>query len=138
MALPDATLPLQAAIITALKGAAAVTALVPSASIYDTPPASAAKPYIAMGPIQVLRERADEYDGADHYIQIDAWAPGPNSKEIKQIGAAIVATIDDAALSLSGHRLIGIDIEQLNYLSDPDGITKHAALTFRARTEPSV
>lgn len=139
MALPDATLPLQKAIVAALKGAAAVTALVPAARVYDAPPPNASKPYIAMGPVQVLPERASEYDGADHFIQIDAWDGGPNTLTVKRIGAAILATLDNASLSLEdNNRLITIDVEQVNYLPDPDGITKHAALTFRARTEPTV
>jgi hypothetical protein len=101
----DASLPLQAAILAALKADAGVIALVNAKSIYDTPPAGALKPYLSFGPVQLIPEHSDEYVGGDTALQLDAWSAGPSSVEIKRIG--------------------------------PDGLTKHAAIACRARTEPT-
>ncbi|CAL8981546.1 hypothetical protein RHODGE_RHODGE_02829 [Rhodoplanes serenus] len=131
----DATLPLQAAIIAALKGDAAVAAIV-SGRIYDRPPPEAVKPYVSFGVVQALPETADEYDGAEITVQLDVWSAKPTTVEAKRIGAAIRAALHGADLAITGHRLVSIEIEQARYITEPDGLTQHAVLIFTARTEP--
>lgn len=133
MTVADASLPLQKAIVAALK-----TAGIASARVYDVPPATPTKPYVSMGPVDVLTEEADEYEGSDTSIQIDAWSAGPGSVEIKQVGRAIRAALHEQELSLEeNQRTVSLTIDQVRYLREPDGITWHAAITARARTEPT-
>lgn len=133
----DSTLAVQKAVFTALNADAAVTAIV-AARIYDAVPAGAAKPYLSFGPMQVLPDIADEYEGSEVTFQIDGWSAGPKSVEAKQIGKAVRAALSGAELALEDNqRLVNIEPVQINYLAEPDGITQHAALTFRARTEPT-
>lgn len=132
----DSTLPLQQQIIATLRDDPALVALVGRRS-YDVIDPDAEKPYVSLGPIQVIPEHAIEYDGSDVSIQIDAWSATVETVEIKRIGAAIRAALDGAALVLDGHRLVDLTAESTGYLIDPDGLTKHAILSFRARTEPT-
>lgn len=137
MADADASLQLQRAIIERLKVDAAVVAIV-GTKVFDVVPAGTAKPYISFGPTQALPDKADEYDGSDIFQQIDAWSDAPNRKPILELGAAIRAALDEQPLTLTDNqRLVRLSIEQTNYLTEPDGLTRHAALTFRARTEPA-
>ena len=70
-------------------------------------------------------------------VQLDGWAKGPDTVEVKRIGAAIAKSLQWAELPLDeGQRLVIMKIETVRYLRDPDGITTHAIVTVRAQTEP--
>lgn len=131
----DPSLPMQAAISAALKGNGAVSAIV-SGRVYDAVPTDAPKPYINLGQPQVIPAKATCIDGAEVSYPVHGWASGPQSVQIKQLGAAVVAALDEIELTVSGHRLVVFELEQIQYLDDPDGITKHFVAVFRALTEP--
>lgn len=133
----DSTLPIQKAVIAALKADVTVSGIVGN-RVHDAVPPTAAKPYLSLGPTQVLPDIAEEYEGSEVTFQIDGWSSGPKSVEAKQIGAAVRNALSGATLPLEDNQhLVNIEIVQTNYLPEPDGITQHAALTFRARTEPT-
>lgn len=143
----DPTLELQAAIVAALKADAAVKALVGASKqrVYDDVPPEAKRiadtgasmPYINLGPPQVLPDAADCIDGAAVSYTIHGWAAGPQSVAIKQLGKAIAGALDGNELTLTGHRTVLCELEQTQYLDDPDGLTKHVAVTIRVLTEPT-
>lgn len=134
----DASLPLQKAIVAALKGHSSVSALV-GARVYDhVPGGDPEKPYISYGSSDILSEIASEYTGHDETLQIDAWSAGPGKVEIKQLGRAIHKALHEQSLSLDeNQRLVYLTVETVRYLPEPDFITQHAAVEVRARTEPS-
>lgn len=137
MTVADASLSLQKAIVAALKGASGVIAIV-GQRVYDGVPPKPTKPYVSLGPFDVLTEVADGYEGSETTIQVDGWSGEPGSVEIKQIGRAIRAALHEATLSLDDNqRLVALTVDQIRYLRDPDGITQHAVVTVRALTEPS-
>jgi len=137
MSSPDATLELQAAVRKHLLADAGVAALVAD-RIYDNVPKDAAKPYLSFGPVQILSSIASEYEGSDETFQLDGWSAGPKSAEAKKIGAAVRLALAGAALDLGAkQRLVLIEHEQTDYLVEPDGVGHHAAMTFKASTEPA-
>jgi len=141
MTFVDASLPLQKAILAALKADATLQALV-GGKIYDTVPPSAEMPYVSFGTFDVQTEDADEYEGSDSFIQIDAWSGGESvvgSVEAKKIGRAIRGALHHANLSLDeDQRLVDLTVDAVRYLRELDGITQHVAITLRARTEPVI
>lgn len=141
----DPTLALHIAIVTALRADTGVRAIVgvpPADRIYDAVPDAAVKPYIAIGRAQVLPDKAPCIDGADVAFPVHGWANGPETAEIKALGAAILAALDPAdgddepLIAVAGHRVIRFEVEQAQYLDDPDPNTQHVAIIFRAHTEP--
>jgi len=138
MTFADASLPLQKAIVAALKADPAVAAIV-AARVYDVPPAAPVKPYISLGPFDVLTEVASNYEGSDTSIQIDGWSAGQGSVEVKQLARAIREALHEKEFTLDeDQRLVALTIDQTRYLRELDGITQHAAVTARARTEPAI
>jgi len=135
----DPSLPLQAALIARLLADTAVKALV-SKRIYDEVPddkkriadTGKAFPYVSLGDMQVLPDKADCIDGTEVFVQIDAWSRAQGYPEVKHIGAAIVAALDDQPLTVTGYTAVVFEIQNIQYLRDPDGLTRHAALSFRA------
>lgn len=124
----DPSLPLQAAIVKALKDANVVA----GDRVYDDVPPSPAFPYISLGDMQVIPDKADCIDGSEVFVQIDAWSRAVGYPEVKGIGAAIVSALDDRPLTVTGYTAVVFELQNIQYLRDSDGITRHAALTFRA------
>jgi len=138
MTFVDASLALQKAIIVALKANTALQGLV-GTRIYDNVTPDAQLPYITFGPFDSIPEDADEYEGSDTTLQIDAWSDEVGSVEIKKIGRAIREAIHNVDLDLDeDQRLVALTVEVVRYLREPDGITQHVAVTVRARTEPEI
>lgn len=140
----DATLPLQRAIIAALKADTTVASYV-GTRVYDAVSNAAVLPYISFGPVEVASQTAhgldatSMYTGSETTIQLDAWSSGPGSVEVKQIGRAIKTAMHYVDLSLeSNQRLILLEVQSIQYLVDPDGLTQHGVVILRALTEPSV
>jgi len=131
----EPSLALQATIVAALKGAAGVTAFV-GQRIYDHTPASAVFPYISLGDMQVLPDKADCIDGVEVTSQVDVWSRTIGYPECKNIGREITEALDDQPLIVSGHHLVVFEVETVRYMRDPDGLTNHGVLVFRALLQP--
>lgn len=132
----DPALQLHKALVARLKGVAAVTNLV-GQRVYDRVPTGAVKPYINLGPPRVAPDRTGCEPGAEVNYPIHGWSAGPDSVEIKSIGSAILAALDEYEFAMDNHRTVLTEVDQVVYLDDPDGTTKHVALNVRILTEPS-
>lgn len=138
----DPSLPLQGAMYHRLKNDSSVKNLV-SDRVFDHVPRdnlgnpTATLPYISLGEDQVLPDKADCIDGREVLITIHAWDKGPGFPKVKEVSSAIIAALDDDEFPVTGHRLIEFGLESCRHLTEPDGVTKHAVITFRALTEPA-
>lgn len=127
----DPALPLEAAIVAKLKADAGVTALA-GTRVYDSPPVSPTFPYVTIGPTQVLPDKADCIDGTEVFQQIDVWSRTSGSPGAKRLGAAVVAALDDQDLTVAGYSAVVFELQDAQYLLDPDGLTHHGVVNFRA------
>lgn len=134
-------LELQGAIVGALKGAAAVSAIVGS-RVYDHVPRSpasgeitAAFPFVAISAWQEITDDAECIDGSEVNVTIDAWSRAVGMPEAHRLAAAVKDALHNAELSLTENALVMLDHETTRTLRDPDGITSHAVLNFRAFVE---
>jgi hypothetical protein len=131
----DPSLELQKRLVAALK-ALAMTEV--GDRIYDRVPEAAAFPYLSIGDCQVLPDKAGCIDGSEVFLQIDAWSRATNYGETKTIAKQIVARLDDAEdLNVDGYDVIVFELQGVQHLRDPDGMTRHAAITFRTLVQPS-
>lgn len=134
----DPSLALQAAFV------AAIRALNTEAGtrVYDRVPrtnnavAAGTFPYVHLGTGSVLPNKADCYNGSEVSLPVHVWSRAVGWPEAKRIASAIRAGLDDAELLLDGHTLELLELDRADYLNDPDGLTSHAVLTFRALTQP--
>jgi hypothetical protein len=132
----DPSLPLQKALIDTLKPVDALPSVV-GGRVYDDVAASATFPYVTFGPTQVLSDKAGCFDGTEVFQQIDVWSRSVGFPECKTIAQAVVAKLDDAELIVEGFAVIVFEHQDTRYLRDPDGLTKHAAITFRSLLQPT-
>lgn len=110
--------------------------------VYDTVPRdtngniTATFPYVSLGEATVTYNGADCYDGSDSSFDIHVWSRAPGFPECKRIADAIRTEFNLAEFNITDHTLELLELERAQYLRDPDGITRHAVLTFRALTQP--
>lgn len=104
--------------------------------LYDDPPAEAAFPYITIG-----ESRAKEWPGVDggleHELRLHVFSRYAGRKEIKRILAALYDALHEAALTLTGHRLVNIRYVFGDAFRRQDGETYQGVARFRAVTEPA-
>lgn len=102
--------------------------------IYDEVPPNPTFPYISLGDNQVngdVTEWPECIDGVEIFWQLDGWARDPTFPMTKKISKAVVAALHDQPLTVTGYSVIVCQLETSNYLHDPDGITRHVAISFR-------
>ena len=138
----DPSLPLQAAIVAALKASIPVTALI-GTRIYDKVPTNQAGqppadiyPYASFGPISPNDDSDTCHDGAEVFVQIDCWSRSVGGVECKRIGAAILLELD-RPLTVAGFKVAIHEVESARYPKPSDGLTSQGILTFRYVLDPT-
>ncbi len=131
----SAALALQTAVYAALVADAGVGALIGD-RIYDGAPRTAVFPYVTIGRTTVADWSTGTEDGSEHRLILDIWSRQQGKSECAAIAGTIRAVLHDAALALAGHALVALRFVSAEIARDPDGITMHGVLRFRAVTEP--
>jgi hypothetical protein len=127
-------LALQQAVVTALAASAPLAAIV-GTRIYDAPPRDAAFPYVSFGQLSVADWSTGTESGAEHQLTLDVWSREAGKRECYAILDAVTAALNDAALTLDGNALVNLRFQFADVRRDPDGITFHGVIRFRAVTE---
>jgi hypothetical protein len=120
---------LQQAVYAALTGALAAT-------VYDAAPRGAALPYVVIGEGSVNDFSTKTESGSEHLFTVHVWSRDGGMKEARALTDAVRAALDGAALTLSDCALVGLAFQSAGFTRQSDGETLHAALRFRAVTEP--
>lgn len=134
--MPAAHAALRAAIHDALKADSALRAVLGGARIYDEVPRDAAFPYVTLGEARITDVSADDGDVLEHALTLHAWSQQGGHREAHVIAGALLQALDDAPLAPSGHRLVNLRFAVADIRRESDGRTYHAAVRFRAVTEP--
>lgn len=127
---------LQAAILDRLAADPALLALLGGARIYDHVPQRAAFPFLSVGASSVRDWSTATEPGHEHTLTLNAWSRHRGRAELYAITDAIAAALEPADLTLDGHRLINLRVEQTAYRREGDGETFAATISLRAVTEP--
>ena len=127
---------LRAAVHDALTTDAALVAALGGPKIYDEPPREAAFPYVTLGETRVSDFSAGSEPGLEHQLTLHAWSRQGGHREAHVIAGALLQALDDAPLTLAGHRLVNLRFSIADVRREADGRTYHALVRFRAVTEP--
>ena len=132
--MPHPALALTKAVYAALVADAGVGALVGD-RIHDAAPRNAVFPYVGIGDVQTADWSTGTERGAEHRLTLHAWSRTPGKAEALAVLEAVRAALDDAALDLDGHALVSLRFDWASAARDPDGLTWHGVVRFRAVTE---
>jgi hypothetical protein len=130
----DPSLELQAGIVAALTGVSPAPA---GGRVYDAAPTVPTFPYVSLGEGQVLPDKASCIDGVEVFPQIDVWSRKSGFEECKAIVKQVMALLDDQPIAVSGFNVVLFEHQSTQYLRDPDGLTRHAAITFHGILTPA-
>lgn len=128
---------LQKAIYASLVADAPLVAVLGAARVYDDVPRAAAFPYVTFGPGTTRDWSTGTEAGAEHLVTLRAWSKAGGEKQVHEILEALRAALHEAALTVSGHRLVSLRHEVSDMLRGGDGETYQGIARFRAVTEPA-
>ena len=123
---------LQSSIYTALNVSAITTTL--ACGVYDEVVEGNSYPFITLGEETAIDYSTNNLVGAETTINIHIWSRYKGSKQTKQIMDKVHDLFHDVSLSVSGVNLINLRFEYSDIMRDPDGITRHGVMRFRAIT----
>ncbi len=104
--------------------------------VYDNTPENEKYPYITMGAITGRDWSDKSTPGQDVLVTVHAWSQYAGKKEILTMGDEIVQALTRGALDLgTGFNAVVDTIDDHRVITDIDGFTRHAIITFRYLVE---
>ena len=126
---------LQTAVYGKLSTDAAVTTALGGPRVYDDVPQWAEFPYLTFGQSSEKDWSTQTDDGVEHVVVLQAWSRAAGRREADEILHAVRTALHNAALVLSGHKLINLRHELSDVRREADGVTFRGTARFRAVTE---
>lgn len=127
----EATLPLQAAVVAALKAHAPLTALV-GAKVYDRVPAGTAAPYVTITGWQEIEDGTDCMDASEVFFDVQAYSAQVGRPEAARIAGAVKGALHRLTHADSGWGNTEIQYRSTQYFTESDGVTTRAVCNFQA------
>jgi 5-carboxymethyl-2-hydroxymuconate isomerase len=132
----NAGLALQVAMRDALLTHAPLTALLGGGHVFDELPRGAAPPHVEFSAIETRDWSVADQKAHEHFVQIAVTTGERSRAKAQAICDAIETRLDNAALTLSDHRLVNLRIIFWSVTRARSDQNFDAALRFRAATEP--
>lgn len=130
----EATLPLQAAVVAALKAHAPLTALV-GAKVFDRVPAGTTAPYCTVSGWQEIEDGTDCSDASEVFFDIQAFSTAVGRPQAAQIAGAVKDSLHRLTPATAGWAETEISYRSTQYFTESDGITTRAVVNFNALTD---
>lgn len=130
------TLPVQHHLVSTLKADAGVTALIGD-RVYDLPPPDPAFPYATVDVVDAVEDFISEC-AVDWEVnaQVHIWSRQPGYVEARRIAAACDAALAERHPTFIGFRMGWFGRVGQSWSRDPDGLTSHGELNYRAHYGP--
>ena len=122
---------LQTAIYSRLNNDATLTNT-HGAGVYDEVQEGNSYPFVTIGEETTIDYSTKDVDGGELTVNIHVWSQYKGSKETKTIMDRIHDLLHDYNLSVTGYNLVNSRFEYSDIMRDPDGITRHGVMRFRA------
>ena len=134
----EPSLALQRGIYSALASSSTVNGLI-SNRVYDRVTSDATFPYVRIGIDQTVAEDQDCVEECvEVFAQVDVFSRSQGKVEAKNIAGAIVRALNPSTISIEPeYTLQDFRHVDTRFLDDPDGLSTHAVLSFRALIESS-
>lgn len=127
----EVSLMLQAAVIAAMKNESTLTALI-GERVYDDVPPKPTFPYVNWDDDGTNDDSADCVTGSEIFFSLHIWSRSVGKPEAKRIAGVIRRLLDENELSVTDYHLVTLNHRITRWVRDPDGLTKHGIVTFRA------
>jgi hypothetical protein len=129
-------LSLRRAIIDAASGDAELRALMGgSLRLYDEPPRGAEPVYALFGDVKAEDWSTDLDRGHAQSIDLVIWSEKGGARTALMVADRFFAILDDAPLTVEGHRLVNLRVTELASERDKDSALVRVTLRLRTVTE---
>ena len=125
--------PLQTAAYSALTSDSSLMAII--RGVYDEVPESTPAPYVTIGEATETDNGTFGRNAWDLSLHLHVWSQAQGFKECGIIINHLSRILSQANLTLQDGSIPFLLLEHVEYLRDPDGITRHAVARFRALVE---
>lgn len=129
-------LALQEAMRAALLAHAPLRLLLGGAHVHEELPRGARAPFVNFESIETRDWSVADQKAHEHFVALSVRTGSRSRRLAQQILDEIEAVLDNAALNLSGHRLVNLRLTLWSVVRDRQGENFGANLRFRAATEP--
>ena len=120
-------------LFTTLNGDSQLTNTLGAAVFDDVPDTQAVSfPYVQIGEDTATDYSTKDVTGTETVINLHVWSRYRGSTETKQVMDRVHTSLHDSNLTVTGHNLINMRFEFGDVIRDPDGITRHGVMRFRA------
>lgn len=130
----EATLPLQAAVVAALKAYAPLTAIV-GAKVYDRVPENVQPPYVTLTGWQEVEDGTDCSDASEVFFDVQCFSAEVGRPESARIAGAVKAALHRLTPAFAGWSETEIIYRGTQYFTESDGTTTRAVVNFQALTD---
>lgn len=127
-------LSLQQAMRAKLLAHAPLTLLLGGAHVHEEMPRGAQAPFVSFDSIETRDWSVADQKAHEHFVTLVVKTQSRSRRLALQILDEIEAALDDASLSLAGHRLVNLRLTFWSVTRQADAFG--ASLRFRAATEP--
>jgi 5-carboxymethyl-2-hydroxymuconate isomerase len=132
----NAALSLQQAMRAALLADAQLTALLGGSHVFDEAPRGAKAPFVSFEQIETRDWSTVNAKAHEHFVQLAVTTAERSRAQAQSVCDRIEAVLDNAALTLAGHRLISLRAVFWSVARNRNDQSFGATLRFRAATEP--
>lgn len=126
---------LRKAVRAALAGDATLLALLGGAKVFEEAPRGAPPPWITFGETASRDWSTSSDRGCDQRLALHVWSGAGGLEECLVIAERVATLLDEAQLTLEGHRLARLTIVAQEAGRDARGRFSRASLRLRALTE---
>ncbi|WP_201830346.1 DUF3168 domain-containing protein [Microvirga zambiensis] len=106
-----------------------------SLRLYDEPPRAAEPVYALFGDVSASDWSTDLDRGHEQSLSIVVWSERGGARTALVAAERFAAILDEAALTLDGHRLVNLRVTALSSVRDKDTQLTRATVSLRAVTE---
>lgn len=135
--MPEATLPLQAVVVAALKAHAPLAAIV-GAKVYDRVPANTSPPYVALTGWQELEDGTDCSDASEIFFDCQCYSASVGRPEAAKMAGAVKDALHRLMPNAVGWTEAEILYRSTIYFTETDGVTTRAVVNFHALTDSAL
>jgi hypothetical protein len=127
----EPSLVVQGWLVSTLKALPALSGV----GVYDQPPGNVQPPYVIVGDCQVLPDRSEDSckDAFDVFNTIQFYTKGVGYPILKGYASAGYDALHEAEPTLSGFTVDECFCDTIEYLREPDGISRRARFVLNMR-----
>ncbi|CAN5340180.1 hypothetical protein BH09PSE2_BH09PSE2_03450 [soil metagenome] len=104
--------------------------------VYDEPPDRPTYPYLSIGRAQSTPRGGDASEGVEQVLTLTVVSRYGGTEEAHRIKDALRTLLDDARLTLNGHRLVSLQVRFADVFRASDWRSIYGVIRLRAVTEP--